>query len=81
MLKKFKHLIKKEIIVYLAMVFILTLVMHNDLLSSPLIRLELMYEKGNYSHPFLYTLIVYSIFLVIRVILNFVLGLFEKKTD
>jgi hypothetical protein len=79
MLQKFKLAIKREIIIYIVMLLLLTIVMHNDLLSSPSSRFEIMYEKGNYSHPFLYTFVIYSILLIIRKILDFIIGLFEKK--
>ena len=79
MLEKFKLAIKKESIVYFSILLLLTLVMHSDLLSEPLLRIELMYEKGNYFHPFFYTSVIYSIALIIRLILNFLIGLFEKK--
>jgi len=80
MLQKFKIAIKREVIIYIVMLLVLTIVMHNDLLTSPSSRFELMYEKGNYSHPFLYTFIIYSILFLIRKILDFIIGLFEKKT-
>ncbi len=53
--------------------------MHSDLLSEPSGRFQLMYEKGNYAHPFLYTFIIYSILFIIRKILDFIIGLFETK--
>ena len=79
MLQKFKLVIKREVIIYIAMLLVLTLVMHFDLLSNPTSRFEIMVEKGNYSHPFLYTFAIYSILLIIRKILDFIIGLFEKK--
>jgi hypothetical protein len=80
MLQKFKLAIKREALIYIVMLLVLTLVMHMDLLSNPASRFEIMYEKGNYSHPFLYTFIIYSIIFIIRKILDFIIGLFEKKT-
>ncbi len=79
-MKKLRLAIKREMLVYLLILFILTFVMHADLLSSPSARFELMYEKGNYSHPFLYTFFVYTILFIIRKFLDFTIGLFEKKT-
>jgi len=78
---KFKLAIKKEILIYLGMLFVLSVVMHSDLLSSPSSRFDMMLEKENYSHPFLYVFFVYSIFFIIRKILDFIIGLFEKKTQ
>jgi len=80
-MKKFKLAIKREILVYLAMLFVLSLLIHSDLLSDPSARFQLMTEKENYSHPFLYTFFVYSILFIIRKTLDFIIGLFEKKTD
>jgi hypothetical protein len=81
MLEKFKLAIKREVIIYIAMLFVLTLLMHSDLLSNPSPRFELMNKKGNYSHPFIYTFVIYSILLIIRKILDFIIGLFEKKSN
>jgi len=80
MLQKFKLAIKREVIIYIVMLLVLTIVMHNDLLTNPSSRFEIMYEKGNYSHPFVYTFVIYSILFIIRKILDFIIGLFEKKT-
>jgi len=79
-MEKFKLAIKREFFVYIAMLFVLGLVMHADLLSDPSSRFQLMHEKGNYSHPFLYTFFVYIILLLIRKTLDFIMGLFKKKT-
>ena len=79
MLKKFKLAIKKEFFIYLAMLLVLALISHGDLLSSPSERFKIMVEKENYFHPFLYTFILYSILFIIRKLLDFILGLFEKK--
>ena len=80
MLQKFKLALKREILIYIVMLLVLTLVMHADLLSDPFSRFDIMVEKGNYSHPFLYTFVIYSILLIIRKTLDFIIGLFEKKT-
>ena len=79
-MEKFKLTIKREILVYLLIFFVLSLVMHGDLLSDPFSRFQMMNEKENYSHPFLYSFIVYSVLFIIRKTLDFILGLFEKKT-
>ena len=79
-MEKFKLAIKREILVYLLIFFVLSLVMHGDLLSDPFSRFQMMNEKENYSHPFLYSFIVYSVLFIIRKTLDFILGLFEKKT-
>ena len=79
-MEKFKRAIKEEIFIYLAILLVLSLVAHSDLLSDPLKRVQMIYEKGNYMHPFLYSFIIYSILFVIRKTLDFILSLFEKKT-
>ncbi len=81
MIEKFKLVVKKEFLYYLIILLILALIMHSDLLTNPLSRLEIMKEKENYSHPFLYSFIVYSVILVLRTIINFISNIFEKKTN
>ena len=80
MMEKFKLFIKRESLFYIAILVILALISHGDLLTNPSSRFQSMSEKGNYFHPFLYTFFVYSIILIIRKILDFIIGLFEKKT-
>ncbi len=78
MLEKFKRSIKKEFFIYVAMLLILTVLMHADILSNPSARFQMMHERGDYSHPFLYTFILYSVLFIFRKILDFIIGLFEK---
>lgn len=80
MLEKFKQIIKKEILYFFITFIVLALIMHIDLLNNPLERLDLMQEKENFSHPFTYTFIVYGLMLIIRKVIDFVVGLFEKKS-
>lgn len=79
MLQKFKLAIKREVLIYLAMLLVLALVMHSDLLSDPSSRFQIMYEKGNYSHPFLYTFFIYGILFIIRKTIDFTISIFERK--
>jgi hypothetical protein len=79
-MEKFKLALKREFFVYLLIFFVLSIVMHSDLLSDPSSRFQMMNEKENYSHPFLYSFFVYSILFIIRKTLDFIIGLFEKKT-
>jgi len=81
MTNKFKLTIKKEFFYYLLTLLILALIMHIDLLSDPSSRLQTMQEKGNYTHPFLYSFIIYFILFVLRKAIDFIMGIFEKKTD
>ncbi len=79
MLEKFKQAIKKEVFYYVLTLLILALIAHSDLLSDPFSRFNLMHEKGNYFHPFLYAFIIYSVILIIRKVIDYIVGLFEKK--
>ena len=79
MLEKFKHSIKKEVLYYLLTLVILALIMHIDLLNNPLLRLQHMNEKGNYTHPFIYSFIVYAVILILRKSIDYIMGFFEKK--
>ena len=81
MIHKLKLALKKEVLYYLITLVVLALIMHFDLLSDPLSRLEIMKEKENYFHPFFYSFIVYSVMLVLRVIINFISKIFEKKAN
>ena len=78
MLVKFKKAIKKELLYYLLTLIILALILHIDLLSDPLARLELMQEKENYTHPFVYSFVVYGVILILRKVIDFLVGIFAK---
>jgi hypothetical protein len=78
-LKNLKEAFKKEFFIYMAMLLILTVLMHSDILMHPASRFQFMIEKENYTHPFLYTAIIYTVFFIIRKILDLIIGLFEKK--
>jgi len=75
---KIKSFIKKELLIYLATLLVLTLIMHIDLLSDPLARLQIMQDQENYSHPFLYAFVVYFVMLIIRKVIDLISGLFKK---
>lgn len=77
---KFKQVLKKELLIYLLTLLVLALIMHIDLLSDPSARLQTMQEKENYTHPFLYSFVVYGTILILRKAIDFITGLFEKKT-
>ncbi len=78
---KFKQALIRELLIYLSMFIALALIMHIDLLSDPSARFHTMQEKDNYTHPFLYSFVVYAVILVLRKTIDFVTGLFQKKTD
>ena len=73
------NIIKKELIIYTALLTLLIVLMHPDMLSDPTVRLGLMQERGNYVHPLLYTFIVYLVLYFFRFVFSFVMKLFDKK--
>ena len=77
---KFKQVLKKELLIYLLTLLALALIMHIDLLSDPSARLQAMQEKENYTHPLLYSFVVYTVLLILRKTIDLITGLFEKKT-
>ena len=81
MLENIKGAIKKELIIYVFTLFALTLIMHSDLLTNPSARISLMHEKENYSHPFLYSFVVYAVIFVLRKIIDLISGIFTRNKD
>jgi len=80
MAEKFKKALIREIYYYLLTLCILAMMMHIDLLSDPLARVAMMQEKENYFHPLLYAFVIYIIIFTIRKIIDFIMGLFGKKS-
>jgi len=72
-------LIKKELVIYTALLTVLIVAMHPDLLSEPTIRLGLMQEHKNYIHPLLYTFFIYLVLFFVRFMINSVVGFFKKS--
>jgi len=62
--------LRTELIYFIAILVVLALVLHPDLLSTPLDRLELMKVRENYLHPFYWTLGVYLMIVVVRLIIK-----------
>jgi len=74
--------IRLELLYYVAILLLLALVQHSDLLTAPLERFEQMQHNANYFHPLLYALVVYFVIACIRVIVKFILFLKNKfKTN
>ncbi|MEA3373017.1 MAG: hypothetical protein U9Q62_04925 [Campylobacterota bacterium] len=71
--------IMREVGIYAIMLIALALLMHPDLLSSPSDRLALMKEKGNHTHPVLYSLIIYGVIGVLRLLFGWIKKMFIKK--
>lgn len=72
-------ILKKELLIYTALLILMIILIHPDLLTHPSMRLELMQEKGNYIHPFLYTIIIYIVLSVFRIAFVLIMKLFGKK--
>ena len=70
--------IKIELMYFMFILLILAVVQHSDLLHSPLERLGLMAEKGNYLHPFLWSSVVYFVVAIVRLIVAYLLR-FKKR--
>ncbi|MBU0719768.1 hypothetical protein KJ877_00345 [bacterium] len=71
--------IKIELIYFFAIVFILALLQHPDLLSSPLERLQKMHQAQNYLHPLMWSFIIYAVLGIFRAIIGFVLHIKNKN--
>lgn len=74
MLKK----LKIEFIYFTAILILLALLQHSDILTSPLDRIELMTQKGNYLHPLLWTSIVYLVVGLLRLVIRYIIYLKRK---
>lgn len=75
------NIIKKELIIYTALLSVLIVLMHPNLLSDPTARLGLMQEKGNYVHPLLYTFFIYLVLYFVRFVIGFIAKFFYKKKE
>ena len=73
------NIIKKELIIFTALLTLLIVLMHPDMLSNPVDRLERMQYVGNYVHPLLYTFFVYLVVYFFRFVFGFIMKLFDKK--
>ena len=71
--------IKTELIYFSVLLIILALLMHPDLLSSPLDRLQLMSEKENYFHPLLWASLIYMAIGLIRLIFKYLFYLKNRN--
>lgn len=78
-MNKFKKALKKELFIYLGTLVVLIIIVHSDILSNPSARFELMSQKENYSHPIIYSFAIYSVIFIVRKLIDFIVGLFEKK--
>jgi len=73
------NIVKNELIFFTILLIILAFIQHSDLLTNPSDRIELMTQRENYLHPFLWVALIYIVLLVVRLILKFILKLFKKR--
>lgn len=64
-----KKILFNEGIIFISIVLLAGLGLHNDLLNDPSGRVALMMERGNYLHPLVYGTILYLLVWVFRLIL------------
>lgn len=67
--------LKIEIFYFTVILLVLAFMQHSDLLTSPVQRVELMAEKGNFLHPLLWAFSVYVVVGIIRLIISYILNL------
>ncbi|NPA65849.1 MAG: hypothetical protein GXO11_03105 [Epsilonproteobacteria bacterium] len=68
----------REGVYFLVLLFVLALLIHPDLLSSPMERIDAAIESGNYFHPLLYTGVLFSIFFILRFIVKKIVSFFKR---
>ena len=61
-------IIQRELLYFITLLVVLALLQHPDLLSSPMQRIDTMISYKNYFHPFGWTLALYSVIGVGRLI-------------
>lgn len=76
-----KHWIFKESVIFMTLMAMLAVMMHGDLLTDPLTRYEVMMERGNLFHPFIWTALVYLALALIRGILKALMKLRARFQD
>jgi len=63
-------ILKIELFYFAAILLLLALVQHPDLLSDPMNRLDLIIQKKNFLHPFLWSFGVYIIVFIFRLLVK-----------
>lgn len=61
-----KRRVTREVVIFTMLLVTLTVLKHPDLFSAPLTRFHTMQNRGNYTHPLLYSTAVYLLLLPIR---------------
>ncbi|MDQ1267669.1 MAG: hypothetical protein QG560_312 [Campylobacterota bacterium] len=71
--------LRTELIYFFVILLFLAVIQHSDLLTSPIERLNRMVEAQNYIHPVLWAFSVYALLGIIRLLLNYILYLKNKR--
>jgi hypothetical protein len=74
-----EKILKRELLIYSAILLVLIVLMHPDMLTDPAARLGLMQQHENYVHPLLYTLFFYLILLIVRAAFGWILKLLKRN--
>jgi len=70
-----KRRVTREVVIFTMLLVTLALQMHSDLFSAPLTRFHTMQNRGNYTHPLLYSTAAYLLLLLVR----WVAGVFVRR--
>jgi len=70
--------ITKETLYFIIILSALALLQHPDLLSAPMTRIENIIQNGNYLHPLLWSLGLYLIIGILRIIFKSIVGLKKR---
>lgn len=73
-------ILRKELIIYTALLTLMIVLIHPDMLTNPIERLHMMQVQSNYIHPLLYTFFIYLVVFFFRAIIGFIMKLFNKKS-
>jgi len=76
-----KQALTKEIFIYIILFVVLAFLMHPDLLETPLERFSHMMERGNFFHPFIYSILLYIFLFILRFITRKTVFLFNKLVN
>jgi hypothetical protein len=71
------RIVIRETAIFMLLLVTLALLMHPDLFGNPGQRIALMQERDVYTHPLLYTALIYIILLLLRLIVRAVRRLFR----
>lgn len=74
-------ILRTHLIYFFAILLILAILQHSDLLTSPMARVELMAEKENYLHPLLWATPIYVVVIIIRAAVKYAISLKNRKKN